>query len=61
MDKFQEIIDSFINGQYKQGKAMIKKLNLEQRKEFYWYMKHEATVDGCIVEEITVIMITRNF
>lgn len=60
MEKFEEIIDSFINGQRQQGKAMIKKLSLIERRELYFYMMENLN-DSKLFNEITVIMITRNF
>ena len=58
--KYEEIYMSFVNGNYKQGQRQIKALSLTQREGLYFYLK-DTFEDKSILEEIVVIMITRNF
>jgi len=58
--RYEEIYNSFVNGKYKQGKKQIKALSLRERQSFYYYIK-DTFEDKCMLEEIVVIMITRDF
>jgi N-methylhydantoinase B/oxoprolinase/acetone carboxylase alpha subunit len=60
MEKYEEIINSMINGQRKQAKQQLKKLTLDSRVDFFHYMEE---IKFC-KEDINYLleaMITRDF
>jgi len=61
MEIYVQIVESFINGQIKQGKKQLKKLTLDQRVDFVELSEEFKMLDSTDKSIILECLITRKF